>query len=150
MVTSDHVVSERRGAATIIERLQAQRTEMLVQFCQLAGIEPFGPGSDVQGMLQTFCQTLVDYVAAAHFLLYERIANGTERRRRLAELASSIYPQVSRCTEVAIEFNDKYDCGDHCESLEHLSEDLSRLGVAIAERIELEDRLLAQMSSVAA
>ncbi|MHB1950705.1 MAG: Rsd/AlgQ family anti-sigma factor [Acidiferrobacteraceae bacterium] len=149
MATSGGVVKERRGAASIVERLQTQRTEMLVQFCRLAGVEPFGPGKDVQRLLQAFCQTLVDYVATAHFLLYERIANGTERRRALADLASSIYPRVQRCTEIAVEFNDKYDCGDHCTGLADLPGDLSRLGVAIAERIELEDRLLAQMSRAA-
>ncbi|MHB1514552.1 MAG: Rsd/AlgQ family anti-sigma factor [Acidiferrobacteraceae bacterium] len=146
MATSGNVVRERRSAGNVMDRLRAQRTEMLVQFCRLAGVEPFGPDSDVQGLLQVFCQTLVDYVAAAHFVLYERIVNGMERRRPLADLASNIYPQISHCTDIAIDFNDKYDCEDHCERLNELPGDLSRLGIALAERIELEDRLLAHMT----
>ncbi|MHB8563033.1 MAG: Rsd/AlgQ family anti-sigma factor [Acidiferrobacteraceae bacterium] len=146
MATSGNVVRERRSAGNVMDRLHAQRTEMLVQFCRLAGVEPFGPDSNVQGLLQVFCQTLVDYFASAHFLLYERIVNGMERRRPLADLASNIYPQISRCTEIAIDFNDKYDCEDRCERLNDLPSDLSRLGIALAERIELEDRLLAHMT----
>lgn len=151
MVRSSESVNDRRiGVPQVMARLQAERAEMLVLFCRLAGLEPYGREPDLPRLLQTFCQTLVDYIAGAHFLLYERIVNGTERRRRMNDLADGIYPQIQRCTDLAIDFNDKYDCEDHCENLDQLSDDLSRLGEALAERIELEDRLLGALTASAA
>lgn len=137
-------VSERRGSVTgVIERLREERAEMWVLFCRLAGIEPFDAGEeDRQTLLQRFCQTLVDYLASGHFLVYERIASGAERRQRVASAAALLYPRIEKCTEAALEFNDKYDCEDHCEQFQDLAQDLSSLGEVLAERIELEDRLL--------
>ena len=97
-------------------------------------------------MVQEFCQILVDYVAAGHFALYERILEGKERRKEVADIAGEIYERIAQSTQNALDFNDKYDCGDHCTELDSLSQDLSRLGEDIALRIELEDRLLSAMS----
>lgn len=144
------VMERRAGADDMTRSLQAGRAEMLILFCRVAGVDPYGAQKKAPAvgvLLQQFCQTLVDYVASAHFLLYERIVNGTERRRAVADAAASLYPQISSCTDLAIEFNDKYDCGDHCSHLDHLSDDLSQLGQALAQRIELEDRLLSLMAA---
>jgi len=135
----------RRGSQDLVEKLVTERTEMLATFCRLAGIEPYTPNKPVQKLLQEFCQILVDYVAAGHFALYERIVAGTERRRGLADLAAEVYPRIANTTDTALDFNDKYDCEDHCTALESLGADLSRLGEELAVRIELEDRLLAVM-----
>lgn len=154
MTTADNAVRERReGTQKVLAKLQAERTEMLVLFCRLAGLELY-PEVDakkadvksVQRLLQQFCQILVDYIATAHFGVYERIAGGQERRRVAAELAAQLYPRVARATEVALEFNDKYDCEDHCDNLDQLQQDLSALGEVLAERIELEDRLIQAIS----
>jgi len=133
----------RRGSTDLTSKLVEERTQMLVTFCRLAGIEPYTPNKPVQKLLQEFCQILVDYVAAGHFALYERIASGTERRRGLSDLAGEVYPRIANSTDIALDFNDKYDCEDHCTALDSLGADLSKLGEELAIRIELEDRLLA-------
>jgi len=136
----------RRGSQDLVAKLVTERTEMLATFCRLAGIEPYTPDKPVQQLLQEFCQILVDYVAAGHFALYERIVAGKERRREIADLAAEVYPRIATSTDVALDFNDKYDCEDHCTALDALGTDLSRLGEELAVRIELEDRLLAAMA----
>ncbi len=136
----------RQGSQELVAKLVAERTQMLVTFCRLAGIEPYTAVTPVQKMLQEFCQILVDYVAAGHFALYERILEGKERRKEVAEIAGKIYDRIAQSTQNALDFNDKYDCGDHCTQLDSLSQDLSRLGEDIAQRIELEDQLLSAMS----
>jgi regulator of sigma D len=144
-------VKERRaGTQELIEKLTRERTEMLVLFCRVAGLEPYStekPSVDrpMQEMLQDFCQVLVDYIAAGHFALYERIINGTERRQAVVELAEELYPRITETTDAALDFNDKYDCEDHCEVIDGLWQDLSRLGAEIAMRIELEDRLISAL-----
>ncbi len=137
---------ERRSAGReAIGRLLLERREMLVLFCRVAGLDPFPHNTQVQKVLQEFCQVLVDYVAAAHFSLYERIVNGTERRAAVVALAHDLYPEIEVCTETAIVFNDKYDCADQCQDISHLHTDLSELGEALATRVELEDRLMAAL-----
>ncbi len=147
--TQKRKVPERRGRSReLTDKLVAERTEMLVLFCRLAGIESYARDNrPVQELLDDFCQILVDYIAAGHFALYERIIDGTERRREVAVLAEKLYPAIARTTDVALEFNDKYDREDHLPVLDGLSEELSRLGEQIAVRIELEDQLIAAFAS---
>ena len=143
--------AERRtGSQELVKKLVAERTEMLSLYCQLAGLEPYGNGKGARGkhaqeLLQKFCQVLVDYIAAGHFSLYERIVNGTERRQQIASLAEKLYPRIATTTEAALDFNDRYDCGDHCEIGLSFSDELSRLGEELAARIEIEDKLIGQL-----
>jgi regulator of sigma D len=138
----------RRGTRDSITKMVTERTEVLALYWRLAGIDPFADGSQpepVQKLLQEFCQLLVDYIAAGHFSLYERIVNGTERRRELAKLAQDLYPRIADTTTTALDFNDKYDCGDHFEITDSFKSDLSHLGEELALRIDLEDKLIAQL-----
>ena len=96
--------------------------------------------------LKSFSQTLVDYTALGHFEIYERIIEGKERRISVSQVANRVYPKISETTERFIEFNDKYDGVDDKESLLGLRDDLSKIGEALAERIESEDQLLREMS----
>lgn len=147
MANTPTAVQERRNreGGDLVAKLVTERTEMLATYCRLAGIEPYSVDKPTQKLLQEFCQILVDYVAAGHFALYERIVEGKERRQEVASVASRTYPRIARTTDVALDFNDKYDCEDHCTALDSLSADLSHLGEELAVRIELEDELLASM-----
>ena len=62
--------SERRaGTHFTIEKLMAERTEMLTLFCRVAGLEPFEHHRGkipAKELLQEFCQALVAYLAAGH------------------------------------------------------------------------------------
>ena len=135
----------RTGTKRLVERLTSERAEMLALFCQVAGLEPFKQDKSEKpprALLDEFCQVLVDYIAAGHFSLYERIVNGKERRRDTAKLAEELYPRINQTTDSAITFNDKYDSAQHPEISDELEGDLSRLGEELAKRIELEDQLL--------
>lgn len=149
--TGNRTKERRAGSQELVQKLIAERTEMLALYCQLAGLHPYGGNGkntrvkQSQELLQKFCQVLVDYIAAGHFSLYERIVNGTERRQQISALAESLYPRIAKSTETALDFNDKYDCADHCEIAASFHDDLSRLGEELAARIELEDKLLQQL-----
>ena len=138
----------RRGTRDSVTKMVQERTEVLSLYWRLAGLDPFnesGQRTSAQKLLQEFCQLLVDYIAAGHFSLYERIVNGTERRRELADLAQELYPRIADTTNAALDFNDKYDCDEHYEIAESFKSDLSRLGEELAVRIELEDKLIARL-----
>ena len=142
------IANRRTQSRELADKLVTQRMEMLVVFWRLAGLEPYGPEPDnaaAQKDLQAFCQLLVDYIATGHFVLYDRIVNGTERRKTVSELGERLYPRIAEITDVALDFNDRYDCGNHCEITDSFKDDLSRIGEGLALRTELEDELLGAM-----
>ncbi|MEJ2691994.1 MAG: Rsd/AlgQ family anti-sigma factor [Candidatus Thiodiazotropha sp.] len=138
-------VERRTTTQDLIDKLLDERREMLVLFCQVAGLEPYQRSASLDSLLQTFCQVLIDYTAFGHFEVFGRISDGNERRAGVIRLAEEIYPDFVLASEAAVAFNDKYDLSDHALKLDHLSEDLSRLGEELAVRIELEDQLVATM-----
>ncbi len=143
VIMKEAVPDRRAQGRAMIGRMLEERQEMLVLFCRVAGLEPFATdGGDGPRTLQGFCQVLIDYISAAHFSLYARIIDGSERRHGVLALAAELYGQIERCTETAIVFNDKYDRAQETEALDRLAGDLSALGEALACRIELEDRLI--------
>ncbi len=127
------------------DKLTSERAEVLVSFCRLAGIDPYNNPNhqtEFEDRLQDFCQIMVDYLAAGHFGLYQRIIEGKERRRNIRELAEQLYPGIAQTTEQALDFNDKYDSAHHHEISDDFNTELSALGEALATRIELEDSIL--------
>lgn len=135
----------RTRSSNIVDKLKAERAEVLVNFCRVAGIEPYENPSqraNLEECLRDFCQIMVDYLAAGHFGLYQRFIDGQERRQDICELAEELYPQIAKTTQFALDFNDKYEHETEDAFNEAFSEDLSKLGQTLATRIELEDRLL--------
>ena len=132
----------------MVDHLLTERSEMLAGFCKVAGLEPYQENVPQSKAVQDFCQILVDYVAAGHFTLYNRIVSRTERRKKLVSLADELYPEIARVADVVISFNDKYDSEEHSEKhVEELPKDLSGLLEQLSLRIELEDRLIESMYS---
>jgi regulator of sigma D len=147
MTTENDQATDRRvRTQEMVDKWLHERQEMLVIFCQLAGVEPFHPDKPEKELLRKFCEVLVDYMAFGHFEVYDRISSGEERRSRVLKIAEEIYPRIAEVTELAVAFNDKYDTSDHAQSMEHLNDDLSNLGAELASRIEMEDRLVAALT----
>lgn len=135
----------RTGTQDMISKLLSERQEMLVLFCRVAGLEPYSRTESLENLLQNFCQILMDYSAFGHFEVFGYISDGRERRSSVLRVAEEIYPDFVLASEAAVGFNDKYDSSNHTFDLDDLAEDLSRLGEELANRIELEDKLLATM-----
>lgn len=139
-------VERRARSQQDIGKLVESRNETLTILSDLASRQPFDPNHhDTQVLLQNFCESLIDYTASAHFQLYRHIDEDKERREPVQKIAGEIYPRISDITQSILDFNDKYDCEDHCTNLSALAGDLSKLGEMLADRIELEDRLIRVM-----
>lgn len=137
----------REGTHEMVRKLLDERQEMLTMFCRVAGLEPFNDTKPSVNVLQRFCEVLVDYSAFGHFEIYERIVAGRERRSQVVDVAREVYPRIAEATEVAVEFNDKYDASDHALDLHQLDRDLGKLGEELAVRIEMEDRIIEALTS---
>ena len=148
MTTQEIDGAERRsGTQAVIEKLLEERKQLLVLYEQLAGVVPYADTGALPSaeMVSEFSQLLVDYVAAGHFGLYERIGEGQERRQRVVAVASEVYGRLVDTTDAAVAFNDTYERSGKQGLTGELAAQIPHLGELLATRIELEDRIIAEM-----
>lgn len=143
----ESMTSERRhGTQHALTKFVQHRSEMLSLYWRVAGLQAFDDEEqNTDDRLKDFCEVLIDYIAAGHFTLYDRISTGQERRQKTKDLAAQLYPKIANMTEVAVAFSDKYEANKVIEASE-LTDDLSTLGEALATRIELEDQLIESLA----
>jgi len=125
-----------------IHKLLDERQEMLVLFCHVAGLDPYQSNDPVDQKIRVFCQKMIDYIAAGHFAIYDRLMNGGERRKPVLETAARVYASIEDTTDIAVAFNDKYDENDHSLDFTNLQNDLAMLGEAMSNRADYEDQLI--------
>lgn len=134
------------GSNKLIDHWLESRRQLLIAYCQLAGLPPYGtPNGSLpeEDNIKQFCNALVDYVSEGHFEVYDQVASACEQHgEQTKALASSLLPKISTSTDTALDFNDKYTNGVNEDILLELDNDLSNLGQKMEERFELEDRLL--------
>ncbi len=135
----------RSGTRQLIDDMLTQRTRMLKLLCDLSQQDLMHADDALRETLDDFLSVLVDYIAAGHFGLYERIAMGSDRRTPVVETAREIYPRIADTTVAAVEFNERYGSADPTTLAQRLARDLSTLGEEVTTRIELEDRLIQAM-----
>ena len=146
MADKQNTLKERRNQTTkLIDHMLVERNQLLALLLQTSAIKPDSATDSDNDLLNEFCQVLVDYIAAGHFGLYERIVKGKERRKSVSDLAMKVYEKIDETTQTALSFNEKYDPDNETTDLSRLQEDLSRLGEALTTRIELEDQLINQL-----
>ena len=143
MTVQREETKERRvRTQEMVDKWLSERQQMLVIYCQLAGLEPYTPDKPLKKLLREFCQVLVDYIAFGHFEVYDRIGRGEERRTQVLQIAEDVYPRVAKVADLAVAFNDKYESAKLDPPLDDLDRDLSELGVELAGRIEMEDQVV--------
>ncbi len=136
-------IQERRGATNeLIQHMLKERNQLLSLLLQVSSDSSKNKPDQLGVDLEEFVQVLVDYIAAGHFGLYERIAEGKERRKAVSDLALEIYPRIEQTTQIALAFDEKYNSGNEDRKLVHFPEDVSMLGEELTTRIELEDQLI--------
>jgi regulator of sigma D len=134
---------DRRATQGIVAKLLTERDQVFALMCRLSGVPPF----DHDAVLVTeFCELLTDYIAAAHFGLYERLEERTERRRPVRELAAALCSDIAATTELALQFCDQYCAARAHGGYADLHADLARLGEVLARRIEMEDRVIGALA----
>ena len=134
----------------LIDKLLRKRQAMLVAFNRLVALKPFAKPIPVGFQLQQFCQMLMDYVALGHFEVYQCLEDqgvAGDRYSRGKRLVKQLYPRIARTTRTAVAFNDLYDSKESRRTFSMLGDELSALGEQLADRIELEDRLISAMRS---
>jgi len=139
-------VDRRTKSRDRLDGLVQSRTETLSLLTELAGRQPFTADPEIERALRRFCEALIDYTASAHFQLYRYLADNRERRQSVLTMADRIYPRIVETTDVILRFNDKYEAMSLDISVKFLAADLSNLGECLADRIQLEDRIITAMN----
>ncbi len=137
--------ASRPRSRKLIEDLLSERQQMLVLLWELSKLDFQTVDRAVLETLEDFQEILVDYIAAGHFGLYQRIAEGNERRQKVLDTARQTYPRIAKSTDAAVEFTERYDTPQEGVVREKLANDLSRLAEEVTTRIELEDELITAM-----
>lgn len=132
----------RLGTRKMIDDMLEQRQRMLALLWDLSQMGLAQTDEHSRETLDEFLSILVDYIAAGHFGLYGRIAAGNERRTPVTQTAGEIYPRIADSTALAVDFAERYERADEQTLCAKLTTDLSNLGEALSDRIELEDRLI--------
>lgn len=135
------------GTHQMIDRWLESRKRTLVAYFKLKK----DIAADQQSQpLQEFCETLMDYVSAGHFEVYEQlIREAREFDDGGLDLAHRLYPSLETTTEFILTFNDKYDTAEQCSlHADELPVDLSQLGEQMTERFELEDHLIERLHNI--
>jgi regulator of sigma D len=130
------------GVNTIIDRWLQERQEMLVKYCALSTINIFDESnSGHRQKVRHFCQTLMDYISAGHFEVYDQLMREGQDfgDKDGLKAASKSYKIIDTKTEQLLDFNDKYQETDDMSSL---VVDLSTAGQQLASRFEAEDEMI--------
>jgi len=129
---------------TAVSNWLAERSQVIVMYCRLSGFRnqtKLPENEQING----FCDVLIDYVSAGHFEVYQQIANDCEINGPTSiQLLNQLYPDISKTTDVVVDFNEKYSkmIASEGELMMRFDQDLSILGEAIAKRVDLEDNLI--------
>lgn len=128
-----------------IEAWLQERQDLIVLYCSTCGVHQQINDSPTKiQRLKYFCQILVDYCSAGHFEVFPTLVKDARARGdELAAIADSLIPRIQDTTEIALDFNDRYETEELLpEAMEPLARHLSKLGEALEMRFDLEDRLV--------
>lgn len=131
------------GVNNLIDKWLKERQTLIVKLCDLS-VNQGRSKENIVERFQVFCQILVDYVSVGHFEVYEQLLNEAAAfNDGGTELANKIIPQIQSSTEIALNFNDRFDDINKVDDgIEGLILELDNLGKTLEERFELEDILI--------
>lgn len=134
------------GSNKLVDQWLNNRRVLLVQYCKIAGLPPYESQDRTLPELaevKTFCDLLVDYVSEGHFEIYDQVVSACENiSDECKARAHQVVPRISKTTDAALDFNDKYAEAVNDELLYDLDKDLSALMQVMETRFQQEDGLL--------
>ncbi|WDT85825.1 sigma D regulator [Alteromonas sp. 009811495] len=138
----ESVKSKWGGKSHVIDKWLLERQALLVSYCSLAGINQQTECLPDADKISDFCSALLDYLSAGHFEIFELLVENDEKGQQLKE---DLYPQLTKTTDAALSFNDKFAEAVSAEQASGFDVALATLGETLEERFALEDELIAHV-----
>jgi len=83
----------------------------------------------------------MDYISRGHFEIYEKLNVVIEQQREAHNQMPAMWlTSLLATTSTCLDFNDKYELTSHLGQLEA---DLSKLALQLAQRLDIEDKMIA-------
>ena len=131
------------GVSEIIDAWLSERQSLISAFVALPSSTI---GDELNSRLDLFCDLLMDYLSSGHFEVYEQLLlEGKAFADGSAEAGEKILPQIQPSTDIALDFNDDFQSFEapSVADIRDFSTRLSKLGEALEERFDLEDKMIA-------
>ena len=139
------------GVHQLIDRWLEQRHQLLEVFSKLDGSCDAELETITKERLDTFSETLMDYISAGHFEVYPQLreeARSFDDDEALA-LADRLLERLEMSTELVLAFDQDYVDGASCDrNLHRLPAWIDRLERGLRERFSLEDQLIQRLHEV--
>jgi regulator of sigma D len=136
-----------RRVEALVRRWLEERQSLIVQMMGLTDRTREDTVPVVE-RLQAFCEVLLDYVSAGYFEVYdELLAEGEAQGRRVLEEGQALFQRLQPSLDTIMAFNDLHEDPEDEDLLEGLPHELSRLGLVLEERFQIEDRMIALLHS---
>ncbi len=141
--------TERRNqTGHLINSMLKDSKHLLAMLLEVSAIQHENTTKRDRKLLDDFCQALVDYIAAGHFGLFQRVTDGKERRKKVADFVVKIYSKIEQSTQISLGINERYRSSKNKIDLSNLQQDFSQLAEHITLRMDLEDQLIKQLMSI--
>ena len=143
--TFDHSKQRWGGCSSIIDYWLTLRQELLLSYSTVAGLNKIDKRAlPSESEFAVFCLSLMDYVSAGHFRIYNQVMEKWKATGMKATKETDfLYFKIVETTGPLVEFNDKYSVGNFpTHHFDQFVSDISRVGEIMALRFELEDQLI--------
>jgi len=130
------------GKNQTIDNWLHARQSLLVSFCHLAGLNQRRNTLPEASEIEDFCEKLMDYISAGHFEVFDMLVNDNDEG---VTLKQNLYPKLTKTTDAALQFNDKFAEAITMEQAALFEKELAELGETLEERFKLEDQLISHM-----
>lgn len=138
-------LTERVGGSNeLVDHWLYARKHLLVAYYNMVGIKPNKESHTAlnEKALDTFCHSLVDYLSAGHFSIYNRIMGKQEEENPSSSVAQ-IYSKLEKNTQKIMDLYDSHlENAIEADDWLEFQQVLSRVGEYLESRFSLEDRLI--------
>jgi regulator of sigma D len=130
------------GKSQTVDNWLNARQQLLINFCNLAGMDKRNETLPEANEIAHFCECLMDYLSAGHFEVFDILVSDDADGQ---QLKAHLYPKLTQTTDAALQFNDKFAEAVTTEQAANFDDALAKLGETLEERFGLEDKLIEHM-----
>ena len=151
MLTHSSQADHRQRVDGLVRRWLDERQTLIAQEAALHAAHAAGAdAATLARHVAAFCQTLMDYVSAGYFEVYdELLAEGEAHGKRVQAEGQTLFQRLQPTLDAIIRFNDLYENPEDEAVQASLSRELSGLGLVLEGRFEIEDRMIALLHAPA-
>ncbi len=146
MLEKNEITREKiTGKSEIIDYWINVRQELIIDYSKIAGLTDNNKNClPTDEKLNRFCETLVDYISAGHFRIYNMVKKHWDSTGFLTtDEINALYFGILETTDPLLTFSEKYSPSTiDTVNFAKFDENISRVGEIMALRFEKEDILM--------